>query len=127
MKVGTTTLVTHTYGANNGNLLSSAYGNGFTVEYVYDFLDRVTKVKYNGTIQYEYVYNAMGQLAEYTDHRSEVSYTYYYDLIGRLLRTEGSDGTRYETSYDNVDKVTEVSYTYGNANWPDQLTSGCVF
>ena len=112
MKVGTTTLVTHTYGANNGNLLSSAYGNGFTVEYVYDSLNRVTKAKYNGTIQYEYVYNAMGQLAEYTDHRSEVSYTYYYDLIGRLLRTEGSDGTRYETSYDNVDKVTEVSYTY---------------
>ena len=54
----------------------------------------------------------MGQLAEYTDHENEVSYTYYYDLIGRLLRTEGSDGTRYETAYDNVDKVTEVSYTY---------------
>lgn len=56
--------MTHTYGANNGNLLSSAYGNGFTVEYVYDSLDRVTKAKYNGTIQYEYVYNAMGQRPE---------------------------------------------------------------
>ena len=51
VKVGTTTLVTHTYGANNGNLLSSAYGNGFTVEYVYDSLDRVTKVKWNYPIR----------------------------------------------------------------------------
>ena len=54
-KVGSNTLVTYTYGANNGNLLTTTYGeNGMVIENVYDRLDRVTEIKYNGISKYQY-------------------------------------------------------------------------
>ena len=61
-KAGNVTLNTNTYGANNGNLLTSTYGNGFIKEYMYDKYDRVTSVKYSGTEKFTYSYNADGLL-----------------------------------------------------------------
>ena len=42
-----TALVTKAYGAKNGRLESITYGSGDSLNYEYDNLDRVTKVKYN--------------------------------------------------------------------------------
>ena len=38
-KVGNTALSTNTYGANNGNLTKTVYGNGCAVEFEYDNLE----------------------------------------------------------------------------------------
>ena len=60
--------MTNTYGAKNGLLIKSTYGNGAYVENVYDRYDRVTGIKYNGTQQFGYVYNANGLVSKHTDN-----------------------------------------------------------
>ena len=45
----TYTLAQYEYAPNNGNLIKTTYGNGNTVELVYDIFDRVVEEKYNGT------------------------------------------------------------------------------
>ena len=59
--------MTNTYGAKNGLLIKSTYGNGAYVENVYDRYDRVTGIKYNGTQQFGYVYNANGLVRQSGD------------------------------------------------------------
>ncbi|MBQ8215089.1 MAG: RHS repeat protein, partial [Clostridia bacterium] len=49
-------LATYTYQDKTGWLLSVTYGNGFVISYTYDIFGRTTRVKYNGTEQYSYVY-----------------------------------------------------------------------
>ena len=48
VKAGNYTLATYQYAANNGKLLKLTYGNGDYEEYVYDYLERITEVKFNG-------------------------------------------------------------------------------
>lgn len=36
----------------NGKLLKLTYGNGDYEEYIYDNLDRLVSVKFNGTVEY---------------------------------------------------------------------------
>ena len=111
-KVGSRTLVTNAYGANNGLLQSSTYGNGAKVENVYDRLDRVTAVKINGAEKYRYTYNANNQLAVFTDVALNKTTRYTYDLLGRLLRSDCSDGSVQQYTYNNVDNTTGKRYTY---------------
>ena len=111
-KVGSRILSTNTYGANNGLLKTSTYGNGTTVENVYDRLDRITSVKINGTERYRYTYNSNNQLSALTDLALNKTTRYTYDLLGRLLVSEGSDGSMQQYSYSNVDNTTGKRYTY---------------
>ncbi|MBC8533591.1 RHS repeat-associated core domain-containing protein [Yeguia hominis] len=68
VKVGTQALVTNAYEANNGNLTSSTYGNGFVVGYGYDTLDRVTSKTYNGVRKFSWSYNRDGQIGRHRDY-----------------------------------------------------------
>ena len=52
--------LSNTYAANNGNLTKTTYGNGAYIENVYDVLDRIVQIKYNGSIKYKYAYNGNG-------------------------------------------------------------------
>ena len=38
--------------------------------------------------------------------------TYIYDDIGRLLRVSGDDGSYVKTSYDKLDKSTDLHYKF---------------
>ena len=60
--IGTKMLMKNQYGANNGLLIKSTYGNGDYVENEYDYYDRITGVKYNGTKLFSYVYNSDEEL-----------------------------------------------------------------
>ena len=88
------------------------YGNGAYVENVYDRYDRVTGIKYNGTQQFGYVYNANGLVSKHTDNINSKTYTYTYDLLGRLQRTDISDGSYISYTYDNVNNTVGTSYKY---------------
>lgn len=111
-KAGDHTLVTNAYEANNGILSSQVYGNGGTIDYTYDDLDRETERKYNDTTQYKWEYNALGQVGIYTDNVTGNKYYYTYDDIGRLVRTEVSDGSWFKTSYNTIDLATQLEYHY---------------
>ena len=104
--------MTNTYGAKNGLLIKSTYGNGAYVENVYDRYDRVTGIKYNGTQQFGYVYNANGLVSKHTDNINGKTYYYTYDLLGRLQRTDVSDGSYLSYTYDNVNNTAGTSYKY---------------
>lgn len=113
VKVGNQTLITNTYEANNGNLKSKTYGNGFTESYTYDSLDRLTSVSTSGDDnKYTWVYNANGQIGKYEDNDANKTYQYSYDNIGRLTRTDISDGSWFRSRYNTVNNVTRLKYKY---------------
>ena len=71
-KFGTKTLMTNTYAPNNGKLTSSTYGNGTSINYVYDNLDRIVSLRYNNNEQtaFNYTYNRFGSVSAITDTAS---------------------------------------------------------
>ena len=111
VKVGSQTLVKNTYKSNNGLLTQQEYGNGFKVGHNYDSLDRETSRSYNGATKFYWTYNADGNLARYSENGNRVL-TYLYDDIGRLLQVSGNDGSYVKTSYDELDKSTDLHYKF---------------
>ena len=115
VKVGSQTLVTNTYKSNNGLLQQQKYGNGFKVGHNYDSLDRETSRVYNNgnsdVAKFYWTYNADGNLARYSENGNRVL-TYLYDDIGRLLQVSGNDGSYVKTSYDELDKSTDLHYKF---------------
>ena len=92
-------------------LFFNAAGNGFKVGHNYDSLDRETSRSYNGTTKFYWTYNADGNLARYSENGNRVL-TYLYDDIGRLLQVSGNDGSYVKTSYDELDKSTDLHYKF---------------
>ena len=87
IKAGDETLATYNYNPNNGKLQSLVYGNGTTVEYVYDELDRIEEIWYTEgsteTLKYRYTYTADGNLHTVEDLDSGEGNMYSYDSEGR--------------------------------------------
>ena len=90
VKVGGSEIASYTYGSNNGKLETLTYGNGVSVKYVYDELDRVSKVCYNagsGTSfsdAYLYTYDSNGNLNKVEDLIADKVTIFRYDSRGRL-------------------------------------------
>jgi len=133
----TYTLATYTYGAANGDLLSSTYGNGAQVSYTYDAYHRPTGVQWQGDSPSTVVYDARGDVYKSTDGITGVTTTYEYDLIGRPLAVSSSDDLKQWVGYDTYGYTTSVNwsqgsvsqkmtYTYNNANLKDLLTGVSV-
>ena len=112
VKVGTSTLVTNSYDANNGNLKSTTYGNGLTENYKYDSLDRLTSTSYGNAEKYTWAYNANGQIGKHKDNYTGKTYQYSYDNIGRLYRIDVSDETWFRSTYDTVNNITRLKYRF---------------
>ena len=82
-------LASYEYYESNRFIHKIVYGNGLTVEYVYNSLDYISEIWYtysDGTreLAYSYEYTKYGQLSEYVDHREERATVYTYDNIQRL-------------------------------------------
>ncbi len=82
-------LASYEYYESNRFIHKIVYGNGLTVEYVYNSLDYISEIWYtysDGTreLAYSYEYTKYGQLSEYVDHRKKVATAYTYDNIRRL-------------------------------------------
>ena len=117
-KVGNTALSTNTYGANNGNLIKTVYGNGCAVEFVYDNLDRITAQKIDGTVAYRWYYDNNGNIDRMLDVINNISYVYEYDLTGRLVRSYSTKGTSKllstENQYDDQNRIKSATYILPN-------------
>lgn len=78
VSVGDKTLASYSYGSNNGPLQQMSYGNGASVSYAYDQLERVSKVYYNGSTN---------PALEYSCHRacrSKKCASWFYHFMGVL-------------------------------------------
>ena len=92
-KVGSTALVTNTYGSNNGLLQKSSYANGDAIRYQYNNAGLVTGIYQdnNSASQYRtfaWNYSSNGTPRVHKDGVTDLKYDYSYDSIGRLIRTD---------------------------------------
>ena len=119
--VGNRALASYSYGANNGPLQSMRYGNGFSVNYSYDALERISALYYNGSTSpaARYAYAASGSLGRVQDDLANRSYSYNYDALGRLIfMTEqaGSSGVqRMRAGYDTSNRLVSTEYALSPA------------
>ncbi len=69
-------------------------------------------VKVDGTEEklFTNTYDAYGNVVKHEDHRNGVVNSYQYDMIGRLLGTDSSDGMKLRIVYDGKNRV--KSYVY---------------
>ena len=70
--------------------INITYGNGFSVEYVYNDIELLKEVWYNYTdstreCAYEYVYTADGQVYKFVDNVNEKTTIYKYDSNKRFI------------------------------------------
>ena len=123
ISVGSTTLVDYILNDYNGKVSKMYYGNGASVRYVYDTLDRVSEVWYAESATadevkvYTYAYDASGRLVRYTDHARNEQYTYLYTPTGLLYSTQISDlgeAYTYRTNQYRYDKKNRVVKKYSS-------------
>jgi RHS repeat-associated protein len=136
VKMGTTPLITHSYQARTSLLLSSEYANGGKVSYDYDSLDRVIGVKIGSATspQFEYRYDASGNLAIVKDNLRNITTYLEYDLANRLSKVTDSQGHAITYGFDAKNRLSGVSevlkgttytsnYTYNADNQPATVSA----
>ena len=117
--------ISNTYLPHNGLLSYSDYGNGGRVGYTYDKWERMVEKKYSDQAAYRYVYDAYGSLARKESLLDQTVTDYQYDMIGRIVGMDSTDGQTLRIAYDSknrtdyvVSKVgdssTKTRYLYGN-------------
>ena len=81
-----------------------SYGNGNSVAYEYDDLDRIIAVRYDGEINpsVEYLYDNMGSATLRKDNLTQVQTKQSYDFADRLCRIEekGMGGNALDHAYE---------------------------
>ena len=127
-KVGSTALVTNTYGTNNGLLQQTNYANNDAIRYQYNKAGIVTGIYQdnNGVSQYRkfsWDYSSNGTPREHKDGHTKLMYNYSYDSIGRLIRTDISDSQTFayvgatEYGYDLRNNLTSIVNDIGGNNY----------
>ena len=135
-KVGSRTLSTNAYYAYNGtqtgaggSLKQTTYGNGDSVSYTYDELDRLTGKVYTGGRYVTYTYNAEGQMAEltYGDGTTELARLLFeYDSLGRLIRSSKAVGGTVRLStehiYDAYNRLSKQKWSANGSTYTEYYT-----
>ena len=116
IKVGTQSLASYTYAANNGDLIRTTYGNGQYSEPTYDSLGRIIAMSYNGTVGYRYHYGSDGRIGLEEDLINNVSWRYEYDQSGRILRVSCSNGESFVYEYNTTTGELTGQTFYNSAN-----------
>ena len=113
IKINNRILVTNTYESNNGNLLSSTYGNGGVISYTYDGFNRVKTITKANNKVYEYFYNNNGNISKIKENDIETIID--YDLNKRIKKYQ-KDEFVISNKYDIDDNLINKKYTYQSNN-----------
>ncbi len=118
---GGNTLATYEYAERNGKLTKLTYGNGDYEQYVYDALDRLVKVVYNGNASsgYELFYDANGRLYKTVDYQAGLTHLYEYDSLNRLIfawqkNASGNIILEVQNAYDELGRAKGSTYVIGD-------------
>lgn len=94
------------------------YAEDKDIDYVYNNAGNITEIKIKGETAYKYKYDVHGRLTQELDYITDTGWTYDYSNTGNVeakhRKEIWDDGT--------IHNVQDIKYTYGNAEWPDQLT-----
>ena len=142
-KVGSQSLASYSYNANNGALVSSTYGTGQNVSYAYDEFGNVKTRKYNGKTAFNWYSDRGGNIIRENDYLNNRLTDFTYDTTGRLVRQTVADSSvtgssnkllfGFEYSYDlnnnitqlvtkSTDKTVKNKFTFGKDNLPATFT-----
>ena len=104
-------------GFEQHKLKKLTYGNGDYEEYVYDSLERLVEVKFNGATEYIVKYDNNGRLYSLTENGA--THIYEYDSLDRLVRawqedTNGNYIVAVENSYDDLGRAKGSTYVVGD-------------
>ena len=123
-------LATYDYGEQNGHLNSMTYGNGDSITYHYDNLDRLTEEAWGDGTSYEYFYNSEGALTKkvdtatgntvnyeyagtYATNFAEFTLTYEYDDLGNIETITNSANPSDNRAYSYDIQGQLLSETFG--------------
>ena len=100
--------------------LQNSFGNqSESLSYTYDTKGNILSVS-DGTHTTYYEYDALNELTWEKSEAEGKAWNYSYDLGGNILnKTEYS----YQNGTIGSTALSTVTYTYGDANWPDLLTA----
>ena len=84
-----------------------------TYDYTYDNIGNITAIKLNNETIATYTYDAQGQILTEKLPKSGKEYVYTYDTYGNIR----------SVTLTTDEGVSTKTYTYGNSNWKDLLTS----
>ena len=99
------------------------YGEKKNIDYTYDSAGNITKIKTDGKLTNAYEYDAHGRLTWEYDYDVSRAYEYGYSTTGNVEAKHTyviNDNGRLVEQDDGLRK-----YSYGNGDWPDQLTKYC--
>lgn len=106
------TLVTNIYENNNGNLLSTKYGNNQIINYQYDKFDRLSQQeKMDDTYSYEYDNN--GNISKILSNRDKIKII--YDMTKRIKKYSYND-LICEYIYNSYGNIIDKKYKFNNLN-----------
>ncbi|MDD6050865.1 MAG: peptidoglycan-binding protein, partial [Clostridiales bacterium] len=125
---GTANTTTYTYVAgaaladvsgktSTTGLVASISQTGGNFTYTYDDNGNITKVVQDGKTT-SYTYDALGQLTRVDDAQENATWVYAYDQGGNILSKK-----KYALGVASGTAAESKTFTYGNANWRDQLTA----
>jgi RHS repeat-associated protein len=113
IKVGNQSLVTNTYAENNGNLLSSTYGNSSSINYTYDQFDRITKIT-NDTGDIKYNYDNRGNISILKDDANNIEKKFTYNLSGDVTEYTENNTYKIKYSYNQYSNLSRTEYNLNN-------------
>ena len=106
------TLINNVYEENNGNLLSSTYGNNDSISYDYDDFDRLIKLNKMNNI-YQYKYNNNSELVKVISNDAVKKYTYD---VGKKLHEYEYNNFKIRYTYDKNDNIIKRDYALDTFN-----------
>lgn len=121
VKVADTILIKKEYEDRNGRHLCSTYGNGSTVRYVYDNMNRIKEIyvkEKSDKLEKRlctYTYNKEGQIAKTENELTGKIYECTYDFLGRLGKMTDEKGNSYEYTYNEENKIQKIYRTVGSS------------
>ena len=95
-------------------------GNNESISYTYDALGNIETIKKGNEVTNQYYYDELNQLVKEINIPEYKMITYEYDEGGNILSKK--EYFYYGGSASSRPSET-ITYTYGNTNWKDQLTS----
>ena len=126
VKVGSQTLESNTYYANNGPLESVTYANGYEVKNTYDNNFRLINQKKGKTGDWAETvneYDEYDNLQKREDKKNGITYRYRYDLTDRLNAMDNTRGQKVRIAYDDKNRVSSIINKVGE----HQVKTGFVY
>ena len=104
-----------------GEIGKTIYGED-VISFTYDEESRIKETFVNGILKNSYKYDSFSNIAVYTDHYTDTTYYYNYNLENKLVKIISSDGNNVTYSYDEEGYIVNTGNINGSTNYQYEST-----